>query len=85
MLVFAKEGKEYLACWNDVVRLYNANKQNAVRFTKLSYSSEYPKPLQRQSVPLVFQVLNEKTVVALKACQKELNIGKRNYYFYFPY
>lgn len=74
-LLFTKEGNEYLACWSDIVRLYNIDKQNAVRLTKLTYSSVYPKPLQRQSVQLVFQVFNEKTVAALKTFQKELNIN----------
>jgi len=74
-LIFTKEGKEYRACWSDIVNLYNVDKQNAIRLTKLTYSSVYPKPLQRQSVQLVYQVFNEKTVAALKACQKELDIS----------
>ena len=43
-LAFAK-GKKYQACWNDVIKLYNVDKQNAVQSTKLSYSF-YTKPLQ---------------------------------------
>jgi hypothetical protein len=32
------------------------------------------KPLQRQSVPLVYKVFNEKTVAALKTLQQKLSV-----------
>ena len=45
-----------------------------MRLTKLTYTSVNPKPLQRQSVPLVYQVFNEKTVAAMKALKDKLKI-----------
>ena len=43
--------------------------------TKLTHTSVYPKPLQHQSVPLVCQVFNEKTVAALKTMEFKLKIS----------
>ena len=68
------DGKEYLACWDDIVKLYNTDKKDSIRLTKLTFTSVYPKPLQRQSVPLVCKVFNEKTVAGLRACQSQLNV-----------
>ncbi|KAI6650787.1 hypothetical protein LOD99_7838 [Oopsacas minuta] len=61
------DGIEYLACWKDIHALYEEDKKSPLQLTKLTYTSVFPKPLQRQSVPLVCQVFHEKTVVALKA------------------
>ena len=41
----------------------------------MTHTSLFPKPLQRQSVPLVCKVFNEKTVYALKTCQEKLSIA----------
>ena len=64
-LTFTVDNKDYLASWNDIETLYNADKVMPVRLTKLTQASVYPKPLQRQSVPLVCKVFNEKTSAAL--------------------
>ena len=48
---FTVDGHEYLACWSDIVNLYEDDRQNSLRLTKLTYTSINPKPLQRQSVP----------------------------------
>lgn len=45
--------------------LYEENCKTPVRLTKLTYISIFPKPLQTQSSPLVYQVFNDKTVAAL--------------------
>ena len=66
-LSFHIDGRECLACWSDIVNLYEEDKKNPIRLTKLTHTSIYPKPLQRQSVSLVHQVFNEKTWDALKA------------------
>ena len=42
--------------------------------TKLTHTAVFPKPLQRQSVPLVCQVFNDKTEAALSALKTKLNI-----------
>ena len=73
-LKFTVDGHEYLARWSDVVSLYEEDRQNSLRLTKLTYTSVNPKPLQRQSVPLVHQVFHEKTVAAMKALKDKLNI-----------
>ena len=43
--------------------------------TKITHSATYPKPLQRQSVPLVCQVSNDKTVAALKTLKNNLKMN----------
>ena len=66
-LTFTFEGLDYIACWNDLVKLYEVDRRQAIRMTKLTHTSMFPKPLQRQSVPLVCQVFNEKTSAALQS------------------
>ena len=66
-LIFTVEGKDHLACWDDIVNLYLEDKKTPLRMTKLTQISVSPKPLQRQSVPLVCNVFNEKTVAAFRA------------------
>ena len=56
--------------------LYEDDRQNSLRLTKLTYTSVNPEPLQCQSVPLVYQVFNEKTVAAMKALKDKLKIQK---------
>ena len=42
----------------------------------MTYTSVYPKPLQRRSVPFVCQIFNKKTVAALTTLQKKLDISE---------
>ena len=44
-LKFCIDGKEYLAQWNDLVKLYEEDKNDPIRLTKLTYNAIYPKPL----------------------------------------
>ena len=66
-LSFTKDSKQYLACWSDVVALYEEDRKSDIRLTKLTHTSVHPKTLQRQSVPLVAQVFNDKKIAAFKA------------------
>ena len=66
-LSFSINDKQYVASWNDVITLYETDRTQAVRLTKLTHVSVFPKPLQRQSVPYVCQIFNEKTPTALKS------------------
>lgn len=75
-LTFLKDGITYTACWADIEKLYNMDRQSSIRLTKLTFSSVYPKPLQRQSVPFVVQVFHEKTVAALSTFKDELFISE---------
>ena len=74
-LVFTMDSTEYTASWSDIKKLYEADRITTIRMTKLTHTSVFPKPLQRQSVPLVCQVFNDKTVAALKALQTSLGIN----------
>ena len=38
------DGKGYSAIWKDIEALYEENKKNPVRLTKLTYTSVNPKP-----------------------------------------
>ena len=53
--------------WNDIIRLYDAERNCALRRTNLSYAAVYPSPIDRQKVALMVQVFNEKTVAALRS------------------
>ena len=74
-LSFTMDGKEYPARWKDVVALYEEDQISPFRLTKLSYSSVFTKPLQRQNINLVCQVFNEKTVAAMRTLQPKLAIN----------
>ena len=50
LLSFHIDGREYLACWNEFVNLYEEDKKNPIRLTKLTHTFIYPKPLQRRSL-----------------------------------
>ena len=80
-LIFSHEGQEYTACWSDIVRLYEIDWKNYLRLTKLSHTAVHPKPLQRQSVPLVYKVFNEKTSCALQTLQGELKPSAGTFIF----
>ena len=75
MLSFEKDGKTFTASWADVQALYDEDRLTTLRLTKLTHTSVFPKPLQRQSVPLVCQVFHEKTVAAMVTLQKKLMIN----------
>ncbi|KAG0721047.1 hypothetical protein GWK47_047243 [Chionoecetes opilio] len=68
-LSFVVDGNEYKAYWSDIRKLYEIDRATPIRLTKLTHTVVFPKPLQRQSVPLVCQVFNDKTVAALKDLQ----------------
>ena len=72
-LSFMEDGKEYLACWKDIQALYEEDRNSSLRLTKLTHTSVFEKPLQRQSVPLVCQVFHEKTIAGFKALKNTIN------------
>ena len=74
-LSFVKDEKTLIASWTDVQALYEEDRHTTLRLTKLTHTSVYPKPLQRQSVPLVSQVFNEKTVATMTSLQTKLKIN----------
>ena len=66
---------EYTAYWKDIVATYEEDQKTEFRLTKLTFSSVYPKPLQRQNTKLVSQVFNDKTVAAMTTLQQKLIIS----------
>ena len=75
-LSFVVDGNEYKAYWSDIQKLYEIDRATSIRLTKLTHTAVYPKPLQWQSVPLVCQVFNDKTVAALKTFKDSLGISE---------
>lgn len=75
-LSFIKDGKTYVARWKDIEALYDEDRRNSIRLTKITYTAVYPKPLQRQSVPFVCQIFNDKTVAALSTLKDKLGISE---------
>ena len=49
-LTFTFEGLDYIACWNDLVKLYEVDRRLAICMTKRTHTSMFSKPLQRQGV-----------------------------------
>ena len=78
-LSFTMNGEKYLACWSDVIALYREDRKSAIRLTKLTNTSVHTKPLQRQRVPLVSQVFNDKTVAAFKALKGSIKYNEIKY------
>ena len=74
-LSFEMNGITYTASWADVEALYNEDRGTTLRLTKLTHTAVFPKPLQRQSVPLVCQVFHEKTVAAMISLQEKLKVN----------
>ena len=75
-LAFTKDGKSHIARWKDIEALYIEDRKNCIRLTKIAYTVVYPKPLQRQSVPFVCQIFNDKTVAALSTLKYMLSISE---------
>lgn len=75
-LSFLVHGNEYKAYWSDIRKLYEIDRATPIRLTKLTHTAVFPKRLQRQSVPLVCQVFNDKTVAALKTFKDSLGISE---------
>jgi hypothetical protein len=71
-LSFQLGGAEYKACWSDIRHLYEADSKTPLRMTKLTHTAVFPKVLQRQSVPLVCKVFDDKTVAAFEAVKDSL-------------
>ena len=73
---FIKEGKTYVARWKDIEALFEEDRRNHIHLTEITYTAVYPKPLQRQSVPFVFQIFHDKTVAALSTVKDKLCLSE---------
>ena len=62
-LNFTKDGKIYIAKWKDIEALYFEDRKHQIRLTKITYTAVYPKPLQRQNVPLSAKFLMKKLLL----------------------
>ena len=69
-------GEKYLSCRSDVITLYDEDRKSDIGLTKLTNTSLHTKPLQRQSVPLVSQVSNDKTVAAFKVLKGSIKYNE---------
>jgi hypothetical protein len=68
------DGTEYKAYWKDIRRLYEIDSKTPLRMTKLTHTAVFPKVLQRQSVPLVCKMFDDKTVAAFGAVKDNLEL-----------
>ena len=75
-LSFIKEGKTYVARWKNIEALHEEDRRNHIRLTKITYTTVYPKPLQRQSLLFVFQIFHDKTVAALSTVKDKLGLSE---------
>lgn len=56
-----------------MISYHYEDRKSDIRLTKLTHTSVHPKALQRQSVPLVIQVFNDKTITAFKALKNKIS------------
>ena len=75
-MFFIKEGKIYVARLKDIEALYEEDRRNHIRLTKITYTAVYPKPLQKQSVPFVRQIFHDKIVAALLTVKNKLSLSE---------
>ena len=54
------EGSQYIGKWSDIIKLYECEKGDMIRRTKLSHAAVYPGPIDHQKVSLMTQVFDEK-------------------------
>lgn len=59
-------GRNLTGNWREVIELYDCEKTNVVKMTKLSFKAVHPSSVERQKASLMTDVLNEKTVAALR-------------------
>ena len=52
--------------WREIIELYDCEKTNVIKMTKLSYKAVHPSSVERQKATLMTDVFNEKTVAALR-------------------
>ena len=52
--------------WADLVDLYKKESESGISMTKLNYQTLYPDNFDKQKVPLVQNIFNEKTIAALE-------------------
>ena len=51
-----------IACWKDLIQLYNCECESIVKQTQLNFPSLYPTNFEKQKFSLALRVFNEKTV-----------------------
>lgn len=71
-LEFTFEGRTEVAKWSDIINLYELEKNNLVKLSKLDAVSVNPKPIERQRVSTVLKVFCDETVAALE-CHSQLD------------
>ena len=70
-LTFEKDGVSYIAAWSDIRALYEEDQKLTIRMTKITHTAVYPRPLQRQSVPPLYQFFNEKNSNCIENINKK--------------
>ena len=56
--------RNVVAKWSDLVTIYKEKQSSTVKQTNITYASLYPTNFDKQNVPLVLNIYNEKTVAA---------------------
>ena len=76
-LSFQLDGTDYTARCQDICHLYEIDNRTPRRMTKLTHrpTAVFPKVLQRQSVPLVCKVFDDKTGAAFEAVKDNLEFN----------
>ena len=53
---------KFIANWSDLVKIYDSEKDNMLKNTKLTHATLYPTSFEKQKVSLAMNIFNERTV-----------------------
>jgi hypothetical protein len=67
-LAFPVSGTERIAIakWASLEKVFLEDGRDLFKQSRLSFSAVYPNPVERQSVPLLLQVISESTIAAVE-------------------
>ena len=66
-LKYTWNGKEMVARWGDLVKLYELESNSLVQLSRLNYVAVHPKPVERQRVSTCLRVFSEETIAAFES------------------
>ena len=67
---FHHDNEEYVAKWEDIIKLQKSEDSDLVKMSKLTYVAANPKPIERQKVETCLKVFCDETCSALKLNQE---------------
>ena len=70
---FFEDNKEYVAKWGHLIKLFDLEKNQLVKMSKLTEVSVNPKPIERQKVNVCLQVFSDETLNAFRVLKESFD------------